>query len=115
KGDFVAIFPPVVHCDPEVFEAPEEFRFDRFVEDGKKKKSFYKGGKKLTYTMLPFGLGTSKCPGRYFATAEMKTLLIMLLTYFDLEIIDKKPIGVNYSRLLFGIQHPDSDISFRYK
>lgn len=23
KGDFVAVFPPVLHMDPEVFEAPE--------------------------------------------------------------------------------------------
>uniref|UniRef100_A0A8C6QUY9 25/26-hydroxycholesterol 7alpha-hydroxylase n=1 Tax=Nannospalax galili TaxID=1026970 RepID=A0A8C6QUY9_NANGA len=115
KGDFVAIFPPVVHCDPEVFEAPEEFRFDRFLEDGKKKKNFFKRGKKLQYFMIPFGLGASKCPGRYFAIAEIKMLLIMFLTYFDLEVIDKKPIGLNYSRLFFGIQHPDSDISFRYK
>lgn len=64
---------------------------------------------------MPFGLGASKCPGRYFAVNEIKLLLIMLLTYFDLEIIDTKPIGLNGSRLFLGIQHPDSDVSFRYK
>lgn len=41
--------------------------------------------------------------------------MAILLTYFDLEIIDEKPVGLNYSRLLLGIQHPDSDVSFRYK
>lgn len=46
---------------------------------------------------------------------ELKLLLAILLTYFDLEIIDKEPVGLNYSRLLLGIQHPDSDVSFRYK
>ncbi|KAI5126788.1 Cytochrome P450 7B1 [Manis pentadactyla] len=34
KGDFIAILPPTSHYDPEIFEAPEEFRFNRFVEDG---------------------------------------------------------------------------------
>ncbi|XP_038203578.1 cytochrome P450 7B1 isoform X1 [Arvicola amphibius] len=115
KGDFVAVFPPILHMDPEVFEAPEEFRFDRFLEDGKKKTTFLKEGKKLKYYVLPFGFGASKCPGRYFAIIELKLLLAILLTYFDLEIIDKEPVGLNYSRLLFGIQHPNSDVSFRYK
>ncbi|KAL1775582.1 25-hydroxycholesterol 7-alpha-hydroxylase, partial [Sigmodon hispidus] len=114
KGDFVAVFPPVLHSDPEVFEAPEEFRFDRFIEDGKKKTTFLKRGKKLKHVILPFGFGTNKCPGRYLAVNEIKLLLVILLTYFDFEIIDKKPVGVKYSqRLLFGIQHPDSDVSFR--
>lgn len=115
KGDFVAVFPPMIHNDPEVFDAPKDFRFDRFVEDGKKKTTFFKGGKKLKSYIIPFGLGTSKCPGRYFAINEMKLLVIILLTYFDLEVIDTKPIGLNHSRMFLGIQHPDSDISFRYK
>ncbi|XP_021014667.1 25-hydroxycholesterol 7-alpha-hydroxylase isoform X1 [Mus caroli] len=115
KGDFVALFPPMIHNDPEIFDAPKEFRFDRFIEDGKKKTTFFKGGKKLKSFVMPFGLGTSKCPGRYFAVNEMKLLLIMFLTYFDLEIIDRKPIGLNHSRMFLGIQHPDSAVSFRYK
>ncbi|XP_012965835.1 cytochrome P450 7B1 [Mesocricetus auratus] len=115
KGDFVALFPPIQHMDPEVFEAPEEFRFDRFIEDGKKKKNFLKGGKKLKYSVMPFGLGVSKCPGRYFAINELKLLLALLSTYFDIETIDNKTVELNHKRLLFGIQHPNSDISFRYK
>ncbi|XP_035295847.1 25-hydroxycholesterol 7-alpha-hydroxylase isoform X2 [Cricetulus griseus] len=115
KGDFVALFPPILHMDPEIFEAPEEFRFDRFIEDGKKKNTFFKGGKKLKYSVMPFGLGASKCPGRYFAINELKLLIALLLTYFDIEITDNKTIELNYSRLLFGVQHPNSDIQFRYK
>ncbi|XP_021052177.1 25-hydroxycholesterol 7-alpha-hydroxylase [Mus pahari] len=115
KGDFLALFPPLIHNDPEIFHAPKEFRFDRFIEDGKKKTTFFKGGKKLKSYIIPFGLGTSKCPGRYFAVNEMKLLLIMFLTYLDLEIMDRKPIRLNHSRMFLGIQHPDSDVSFRYK
>ncbi|XP_057590887.1 cytochrome P450 7B1 [Hippopotamus amphibius kiboko] len=115
KGDFVGIFPPILHYDPEIFEAPEEFRFDRFIENGKKKTTFLKRGKKLKYYHLPFGFGVSKCPGRFFAIAEIKQLLVVLLTYFDLEIIDDKPLELNYNRFLFGIQYPNSDVLFRYK
>ncbi|CAI9155280.1 unnamed protein product [Rangifer tarandus platyrhynchus] len=115
KGDFVVIFPPVLHHDPEIFEAPDEFRFDRFTENGKKKTAFFKRGKKLKYYHLPFGLGVSKCPGRFLAMVEIKQLLVVLLTYFDLEIIDNKSLELNYSRFLFGIPYPDSDVLFRYK
>ncbi|XP_011362887.1 25-hydroxycholesterol 7-alpha-hydroxylase [Pteropus alecto] len=115
KGDFIAIFPPFLHYDPEIFEAPEEFRFDRFTENGKKKTTFFKRGKKLRYYLLPFGFGTSKCPGRFLAVNEIKQLLVILLTYFDLEIMDDKLIQLDYSRFLFGIQYPNSDVLFRYK
>ncbi|KAF6323211.1 cytochrome P450 family 7 subfamily B member 1 [Rhinolophus ferrumequinum] len=115
KGDLIAIFPAVLHQDPEVFEAPEEFRFDRFVENGKKKTTFFKRGKKLKFYLLPFGLGASKCPGRFLAVIEIKQLLIILLTYFDLEIVDDKPIQLDKGRFLLGIQYPDSDVLFRYK
>lgn len=64
---------------------------------------------------MPFGLGTSKCPGRFLAIVEIKQLLIVLLTYFDFEIIDDKPVNLSYNRLLLGVQHPDSDVLFRYK
>ncbi|KAG3274079.1 cytochrome P450 7B1 [Ictidomys tridecemlineatus] len=115
KGDLIALFPPVLHGDPEIFEAPEEFRFDRFIEDGKKKTTFFKGGKKLKFFIMPFGFGTSKCPGRYLAVIEIKLLLFVFVTYFDLEIIDKKPIGLDHSRLMIGVQHPESDVLFRYR
>uniref|UniRef100_H0XF28 25/26-hydroxycholesterol 7alpha-hydroxylase n=1 Tax=Otolemur garnettii TaxID=30611 RepID=H0XF28_OTOGA len=115
KGDFVAIFPAFLHNDPEIFEAPQEFRYDRFIEDGKKKTTFYKRGKKLKSYLMPFGTGTTKCPGRFFAVLEIKIVLIVLLTYFDLELIDDKPVKPNYNRLLFGIEYPDSEVLFRYR
>ena len=73
-----------------LFSSLQEFRFDRFTENGKKKTAFFKRGKKLKYYHLPFGLGVSKCPGRFLAMVEIKPVLVVLLTYFDLEIIDNK-------------------------
>ncbi|XP_042522268.1 cytochrome P450 7B1 [Dipodomys spectabilis] len=115
KGELIAIFPPMLHNDPEVFEAPEEFRFDRFVDGGKKKTTFFKRGKKLKFYIMPFGFGANKCPGRFLAIAEIKLLLFLFLTYFDFEILDNQPLRQNHSRLLLGIQYPESDVSFRYK
>ncbi|XP_006860142.1 PREDICTED: 25-hydroxycholesterol 7-alpha-hydroxylase-like [Chrysochloris asiatica] len=115
KGDLVVIFPPALHNDPELFEAPEEFRYDRFVENGKKKTTFFKRGRKLNHYIVPFGLGSSKCPGRYFAVSQVKQLLVVLVTCLDLEIIDAKPVKQSNGRLLLGISYPRSDVFFKYK
>ncbi|XP_006113709.1 cytochrome P450 7B1 isoform X2 [Pelodiscus sinensis] len=115
KGDWIALYPQILHMDPEVYEDPKEYKFDRFIENGKKKNTFYKGGRKLKYFLMPFGSGISMCPGRFFAMNEIKLFLIVLLAHFDIELVEKKPIGLDNSRFGLGILFPDSDIVFRYK
>uniref|UniRef100_A0A670IGX1 Cytochrome P450 family 7 subfamily B member 1 n=1 Tax=Podarcis muralis TaxID=64176 RepID=A0A670IGX1_PODMU len=115
KGDLVAIYPPILHMDPEVYEDPKKYKFDRYVEDGKKKSTFYKQGRKLKYFLMPFGSGISKCPGRFFAMNEIKLFLVLLLAYFDVEITEEKQVGQDKSRIGLGILLPDTDIAFRYK
>ncbi|XP_075069678.1 cytochrome P450 7B1 isoform X1 [Mixophyes fleayi] len=115
KGDFVAIYPPALHKDPEIYEDPEEYKYDRFVEDGKEKTTFYKKGKKLKDFLMPFGSGISKCPGRFFAVNEVKQFLAVLLMYVDMEPVEHKPLGYDNSRSGLGILLPESDTEFRFK
>ncbi|XP_008106726.2 cytochrome P450 7B1 [Anolis carolinensis] len=115
KGDYIAIYPPTLHMDPEVYQDPEQYKFDRYIENKKNKTAFYKQGKKLKYFLMPFGSGVSKCPGRFFAINEIKLCLVLLLSYFDMELLEQKPIGMDKSRFGLGIYLPDSDVLFRYK
>ncbi|XP_042317883.1 cytochrome P450 7B1 [Sceloporus undulatus] len=115
KGDYIAIYPPILHMDPEVYQDPEQYKFDRYVENGKKKTGFYKQGKKLKHFLMPFGSGASMCPGRFFAVNEIKLCLVLLLSYFDMELLEEKSIGLDKSRIGLGICLPDSDVMFRYK
>ncbi|XP_019383271.1 PREDICTED: 25-hydroxycholesterol 7-alpha-hydroxylase isoform X1 [Gavialis gangeticus] len=115
KGDFVALYPPTLHMDPEVYEDPKKYKFDRYIENGKKKTTFYKRGRKLKYFLMPFGSGSTKCPGRFFAVNEIKLFLILFVTHFDAEIVENKNLGFDNSRMGLGILLPDSDIAFRYK
>ncbi|XP_029447245.1 25-hydroxycholesterol 7-alpha-hydroxylase [Rhinatrema bivittatum] len=115
KGDWVALYPQTLHKDPEIYKDPEEFKFDRFVENGKEKTTFYKKGRKLKYYLMPFGSGVSKCPGRFFAINEIKQFLALLVTYFDMEFIEDKNLKHDNSRSGLGILLPDSDIRFRCK
>uniref|UniRef100_A0A8C0HHR4 Cytochrome P450 family 8 subfamily B member 1 n=1 Tax=Chelonoidis abingdonii TaxID=106734 RepID=A0A8C0HHR4_CHEAB len=73
KGDRVALFPYItVQMDPEVHPEPHTFKYNRFLNQDGTKKDFYKNGKKLKYFNMPWGAGTSICPGRFFAVNEIK-------------------------------------------
>ncbi|XP_014876307.1 25-hydroxycholesterol 7-alpha-hydroxylase isoform X1 [Poecilia latipinna] len=116
KGDVIALYPQSLHLDPEVYEDPQTFRFDRFVQDGREKTDFSKDGQKLRYYLMPFGSGSSMCPGRYFAINEIKQFVCLLLLYFDLQLEDgqNRP-GLDPSRAGLGILLPSSDVRFRYR
>uniref|UniRef100_A0A3Q3J6P2 Cytochrome P450, family 7, subfamily B, polypeptide 1 n=1 Tax=Monopterus albus TaxID=43700 RepID=A0A3Q3J6P2_MONAL len=116
KGDIVALYPQSMHLDPEIYEEPQTFRVDRFVQDGQQKTDFYKDGQKLRYYLMPFGSGSTMCPGRYFAINEIKQFLCLLLLYFDLELEEGQPRAtVDLSRGGLGVLLPATDVRFRYR
>nr|XP_019965498.1 PREDICTED: cholesterol 7-alpha-monooxygenase-like [Paralichthys olivaceus] len=116
KGDIVALYPQMIHMDPEIYEEPETYRFDRFMQDGKEKTNFYKDGQKLKYYLMPFGSGTSKCPGRYFALYEIKQFLCLVLLHFDLQLEEGQDgVAPDPSRAGLGILWPSADVRFRYR
>ena len=48
----------LLYFDEEVYQQPESFQFDRFLnKDGSEKTSFYKGGRRLQRYLQPFGMG----------------------------------------------------------
>ncbi|XP_048865914.1 cytochrome P450 7A1 [Brienomyrus brachyistius] len=118
KGDHIAMFPQMMHMDPEIYENPTEFKFDRFLdENGQRKTDFYKNGRKLRHFLLPFGSGVSECPGRFFAVNEIKQFLTLTLCYYDMELQDPTmpPLTTDCTRAGLGILPPKQDISLRYR
>ncbi|KAL6103890.1 cyp8b1 [Pungitius sinensis] len=119
KGDRVAMFPYVaVHIDPEIHPEPHSFRYDRFLNpDGSKKTDFYKGGRRVKYYNMPWGAGVSMCPGRFFATNELKQFVFLMLVYFEFELQDPevKIPEIDFTRYGFGSMQPQTDVQFRYR
>jgi len=54
--------------NPRVYEAPAEFRPERFLENAPE-----------TFSWIPFGGGIRRCIGASFATLEMKLILSTVL------------------------------------
>ncbi len=78
KGQQVVVSAAMIHKDERFFERPLQFEPDRFV-----------GVKPDTYTWIPFGGGTRRCPGAAFAHMEMDIVLRTLLRHFDLKTTTK--------------------------
>ncbi|XP_037537700.1 5-beta-cholestane-3-alpha,7-alpha-diol 12-alpha-hydroxylase [Nematolebias whitei] len=119
EGDRMAIFPySAVHVDPEIHPDPLTFKHDRFLNpDGSKKTEFYKAGKKVKYYNMPWGAGVSMCPGRFFATNELKQFVFLMLVYFEFELKnpDEEIPEIDIKRWGFGSMQPVRDVQFRYR
>ncbi|KAG8138692.1 hypothetical protein E2320_001562 [Naja naja] len=63
---------------------------------------------------MPWGAGTSMCPGRYFATNEIKLFAFLMLACFDLELINQQEEipSINKTRYGFGVMQPMNDVRF---
>ncbi|XP_069478437.1 cytochrome P450 7A1 [Ambystoma mexicanum] len=118
KDDIVALYPQMVHLDPEVYEDPLTFKYDRYLdENGKEKTVFYHKGRKLKYYYMAFGSGVTKCPGRFFAVHEIKQFLCLLLSYFEVELVNKNATfpSLDQSRAGLGILQPIHDVEFKFR
>ena len=70
KGDFVFVSAWVTHRHPKLWPNPTTFDPARFLHDDDTRPK---------YAYFPFIGGPRKCIGDFFATLEMKLLLIMIL------------------------------------
>ncbi|XP_072544094.1 cytochrome P450 7A1 [Salminus brasiliensis] len=117
KGDYIALYPQLIHLDPEVYPDPMEFRYDRYLDEtGERRSQFSKNGRPLRNYLIPFGSGASKCPGRFFAMNEIKQFLTVVLWYYDLQLIDPNTTLLpDSTRAGLGILPPMQDVRLRYR
>ncbi|NXX73798.1 CP8B1 hydroxylase, partial [Urocolius indicus] len=118
RGDRVVLFPHIsVQMNPEIHAEPHEFKYNRFLNPDGTKKDFYRNGKRLKYFSMPWGAGVSICPGRFFATTEMKLFAFLMLSYYELELVAGEEVipAIDASRWGVGTMQPVWDVRFRYR
>jgi cytochrome P450 len=81
----------LLHRDPLLYEDPEEFRPERFLEGE------HEGG-----LWIPFGGGVRRCLGANFAQLEMRVVLATILGMVRLRAPDPEPEGVARRRFTFA-------------
>lgn len=79
--------------DGEYFPQPDAFLPERWLDERTAGP-----GKRIS---MPFGAGPRICPGRYLALTEMKMVIAMLLSTFDIEAVDAPGGGLAEERMAF--------------
>ncbi len=76
----------VVHRDDRFFDAPEEFRPERWTSEFQRELP--------EFAYFPFGGGPRKCIGDGFAMREAKLVLASLGRRFDFELVSDAPLSL---------------------
>ena len=72
----------MAHRDPRHWDAPDEFRPERFADGWVPPRGAY----------LPFGDGPRMCVGNRFAEAEILLVLATILPRVELSRVDEAPV-----------------------
>lgn len=88
KGSFIGMANGGLARDPKLWEKPDEFdgfRFEKLRQEAgaENKYQYVTTGR----DSLAWGHGTHSCPGRFFASNEIKVILIELLRRYDIQLM----------------------------
>ncbi|WVZ90972.1 hypothetical protein U9M48_037216 [Paspalum notatum var. saurae] len=75
RGTMILVNAWAIHRDPKVWDAPEEFRPERFMDGG--------AVTTVTMPMLPFGLGRRRCPAEVLGVRLVSITLAALVQCFE--------------------------------
>ncbi|QPC80318.1 hypothetical protein HYE68_011070 [Fusarium pseudograminearum] len=96
KGLRIAVPGYSVFQDPEVYPEPKKYNALRFYNARQNDKDEYvKSARNAWPTtstdFLAWGLGRNACPGRFFASSEIKMMIAYMLLNYDIEHLDERP------------------------
>jgi enediyne biosynthesis protein E7 len=83
-GALVCVSPYVLHRDPRYWEAPEEYRPERFTATA--------SAARPSHLYLPFGGGQRVCVGQHLAMVEAVLVLAVLVQELALELVPGFPV-----------------------
>ena len=94
KGKLVAICLYSLHRRADIWNQPDEFQAERFLEPDESHEAW-----------LPFGAGPRKCIGQHFAMMEMLIVLSQLINRYDFEVINADEIRPKV-KVTMGLDRP---------
>ncbi|EPE26982.1 Cytochrome P450 [Glarea lozoyensis ATCC 20868] len=117
-GTHILVPAAMVSLDPVLYPSPNEFRGFRFHEKRASATTADDAHKDQFTTTSPrtmhFGYGRQACPGRFFASAAIKSILVHLLEEFDLRLIDPSA-GRPKNMIKGGMNLPSETVELMFR
>ncbi|XP_039117668.1 cytochrome P450 81Q32-like [Dioscorea cayenensis subsp. rotundata] len=85
KGTMLLVNAWKIHRDPEIWEEPNKFKPERFLNNEGKEK----------WKTMAFGLGRRRCPGEGLALRVVALVVVILVQCFEWERVDHKEIDMD--------------------
>jgi ent-kaurene oxidase len=103
QGARVAVAANQMSLDPNIWENPAEFHGFRFAElrsASKEAANKFQFARTSPTDSMYFGHGRHDCPGRFFASNEIKTILAYLIRKYDIKAApdsETRPSGIKFA------------------
>lgn len=92
EGIKVATHSYPIMKDPALYDAPDEFRPFRFAERrGESVDTVRQAFSTTSNDYFAFGVGRHACPGRVFASVELRLMLACIVMNYDFEFASQRP------------------------
>lgn len=95
RNNYIVTSPSVAGMLPEIYAQPNKWDPARFLPPREEDKV-------APYSFLGFGAGRHGCMGEGFAYVQVKTIWSVLMSTFEMEVVDEAMPATNYEALVVG-------------
>lgn len=115
-GTYILAPAGLVSLDDDIWESANEFRGFRFSElRARSSEDAHKFQfATITPSALHFGHGRQGCPGRFFASYEIKAILSHIIDKFDIRLLDEKA-GRPQNKIFGAAISPDDSVQLLFR
>jgi ent-kaurene oxidase len=100
---------PSVYKDPNMFDGLRFYKLRQHTPEDDMRYQLISTGS----TQMHFGIGRHACPGRWFASHEIKLILVTLLSKFDIKLKEGESRPKNFTFQTMNSPNPTAEILFR--
>jgi sterol 14-demethylase len=100
-GHYICATPAVSHRLPQVFDHPDEFNPNRFIDFNDQENDDAKTDR---YNFFAFGGGRHRCIGEQFGILQIKTIWSVIIRLFEIEADGPMPES-DYTSLVVNPKH----------
>ncbi|KAI1793036.1 cytochrome P450 [Ganoderma leucocontextum] len=113
RGSLFAFAGQATHSDSRNYDRSEQFEPFRFSDLREAGESARHQFVNTSSEYIPFGRGKHACPGRFFASMELKAVLAYLILHYDMKLEGEAARPANFNLSFSVIPSQDAVVQFK--